>query len=69
MPPAGLVRRDSGAREESVSDANDDGQDRVSYEILFEVTNVLNPPCDTESLWRVITGAIRQVISWERARA
>lgn len=43
------------------------GKTELSYEILLEVTNVLNSQRDTESLWRVITGAIRRVISWERA--
>lgn len=39
----------------------------LSYEVLLEVTNVLNSQRDTESLWRAIAGQIRQVVPWERA--
>ncbi|WP_447972046.1 sigma 54-interacting transcriptional regulator [Nitrospira sp. Kam-Ns4a] len=39
----------------------------LSYEILLEVTNILNSQRDMESLWRVIAEEIRKVISWDRA--
>jgi formate hydrogenlyase transcriptional activator len=37
------------------------------YQTLLEVTNVLNSQQDTESLWKAISGHIKQVVSWERA--
>ena len=39
----------------------------LNYQILLEVTNVLNSQRDTESLWWAITRQIRTVISWDRA--
>lgn len=37
------------------------------YRTLLEVTNILNSQRDTESLWKAITGHIKQIIPWERA--
>ncbi|HJU04886.1 MAG TPA: GAF domain-containing protein, partial [Nitrospiraceae bacterium] len=39
----------------------------LSYEVLLEITNVLNSQRDTDSLWRAITEQIKQIIPWDRA--
>lgn len=39
----------------------------LNYEILLEVTNVLNSQRDSESLWKEITRQIQRVVSWDRA--
>ena len=41
--------------------------DSSFYQTLLEVSNVLNCQRDTKSLWKAITGYIKQVIPWERA--
>ncbi len=40
---------------------------RNFYRTLLEVTNILNSQRDTESLWKAITGHIKQIVPWERA--
>jgi len=40
---------------------------RNFYETLLEVTSILNSQRDTESLWKAITGHIKEVVPWERA--
>ena len=40
---------------------------RNYYQILLEVTNVLNSQRNTEGLWKAITGHIKKVDPWERA--
>jgi formate hydrogenlyase transcriptional activator len=37
------------------------------YRTLLGVTNILNSQRDTESLWKAITGHIKQIVPWERA--
>jgi formate hydrogenlyase transcriptional activator len=37
------------------------------YRTLLEVTNILNSQRDTESLWKAITGHLKEIIPWERA--
>jgi formate hydrogenlyase transcriptional activator len=39
----------------------------LNYEILLEVTNMLNSQRDMDGLWRVIAWEIHKVISWDRA--
>jgi len=40
---------------------------RTFYQTLLEVSNILNSQRNSESLWKAITGHIKQVIPWERA--
>lgn len=37
------------------------------YRTLLEVTNILNSQRDTDSLWKAITGHLKEIVPWERA--
>jgi formate hydrogenlyase transcriptional activator len=37
------------------------------YRILLNVSNILNSQRDSDSLWKAITGHLRQIVPWERA--
>ncbi|WP_447979004.1 sigma 54-interacting transcriptional regulator [Candidatus Nitrospira bockiana] len=39
----------------------------LNYEVLLEVTNVLNLQRDSEGLWKAITRQIQRVVPWDRA--
>src|SRR5690606_10771573 len=40
---------------------------RNFYQILLEVTNILNSQRNSNDLWKAITGHIKKVVPWERA--
>ena len=42
-------------------------KNELNYEILLEVTNVLNLQRDWEGLWKAVTKQIQRVVPWDRA--